>query len=326
MSRRGYPMSEGFVEERDREYFRDGAIDEVDSIYRTRSGPEYLRDDYGRTSAGPLILSTRDREPIIEEPSVHREIVTHHRHIDHGVERAPHPRRAFDEIDVRRRETFDDDIIFERETSRRRRREERIRRRRSFGNGRGFSRSELDVSSEADFYNRRAQDRSYLGEGLNGVTRDWTIVDVPPGTQRVRLDGVGGASQEVTWQRYNGVRRSKFLPAGETFEDRSGRRHHGGRNGHGDVWTEITRDLVVREALDELGYEYEETEFFFYVIEYLRYDDVLELVEVSEDIRRERRERIHQIQWESERRRPWESEVIEREHEVVYARPRRGYY
>jgi len=127
------------------------------------------------------------------------------------------------------------------------------------------------VSSEADFYNRRAQDRSFLGEGLNGVTRDWTIVDVPPGTQRVRLDGVGGAAQEITWQRYNGVRRSKFIPAGETYEDRSGRRYHGGRNGHGDVWTEITRDLVVRDALDELGYEYEETEFFFYVIEYLRY-------------------------------------------------------
>jgi hypothetical protein len=127
------------------------------------------------------------------------------------------------------------------------------------------------VSSEADFYNRRAQDRSYLGEGLNGVTRDWTIVDVPPGTQRVRLDGVGGATQEITWQRYNGVRRSKFIAPGETYEDRSGRRFHGGRNGHGDVWTEITRDLVVREALDELGYEYEETEFFFYVIEYLRY-------------------------------------------------------
>ena len=84
MSRRGYPLSEGFVEEREREYFRDGSIDEVDTIYRARGGPEFLRDDYGRSSAGPLILPTRDREPIIEEPAVHREIVTHHRHIDHG--------------------------------------------------------------------------------------------------------------------------------------------------------------------------------------------------------------------------------------------------
>jgi hypothetical protein len=84
MSRRSYPISEGFVEERDRDYYRDGTIDEVDTLYRTRSGPEFLRDDYGRSSAGQLILSTRDREPIIEQPAVHREIVTHHRHIDHG--------------------------------------------------------------------------------------------------------------------------------------------------------------------------------------------------------------------------------------------------
>ncbi|KAH0544609.1 hypothetical protein FGG08_001258 [Glutinoglossum americanum] len=329
MSRR-YAPSEGFVEERERDIYRDGSIDEVDTIYRTRSGPEFLREDYGRSSAGPLIVTTRERDPIIEEPSVHREIVTHHRHIDHGVERAP-PRRSFEEIEIRRRhggrEVYDDDIIFERESGRRRRREERLRRRRSVGGGRGLSRSELDLTSEADFYNRRAQDRRYLGEGLNGVTRDWTIVDVPPGTQRVRMDGVGGASQEVTWQRYNGVRRSKFIAPGETYEDRSGRRYYGGRSGSGDVWTEITKDLVVREALEELGYEYEETEFFFYVIEYLRYEHVLELVELSEDMRRERHERIREIEWERERRRPFESDerIIERDREVIYARPRRYY-
>ncbi|KAH9204524.1 hypothetical protein DL95DRAFT_398406 [Leptodontidium sp. 2 PMI_412] len=39
----------------------------------------------------------------------------------------------------------------------------------------------------------------------------------------------------------------------------------------GDLWTEITKDLVAREAIEELGYDYEETEFFFYVLQYLRY-------------------------------------------------------
>ena len=29
--------------------------------------------------------------------------------------------------------------------------------------------------------------------------------------------------------------------------------------------------MVVREAIEELGYDYEETEFFFYVFRYLRY-------------------------------------------------------
>lgn len=37
------------------------------------------------------------------------------------------------------------------------------------------------------------------------------------------------------------------------------------------MWTEITKDLVVREAIEELGYEYEETKQFFYIMDYLRY-------------------------------------------------------
>jgi hypothetical protein len=38
-----------------------------------------------------------------------------------------------------------------------------------------------------------------------------------------------------------------------------------------DMWTEITKDLVIREAIDSMGYSCEETDDFFYVMEYLRY-------------------------------------------------------
>ena len=41
------------------------------------------------------------------------------------------------------------------------------------------------------------------------------------------------------------------------------------------MWTEVTKDLVIKEAIEEMGYEYEETEEFFYVIEYLRYVSLL---------------------------------------------------
>jgi hypothetical protein len=37
------------------------------------------------------------------------------------------------------------------------------------------------------------------------------------GTKRVTMDGIGGGSQEVTWQRYNGVRRSKFITEGDEY-------------------------------------------------------------------------------------------------------------
>lgn len=155
-------------------------------------------------------------------------------------------------------------------------------RRRFYGN---------EVDAEADFYNREALQRAYPGEAYNGVTRDWAIIDVPPGTARVRMEGAGGGSQEVTWSRYNGVRRSRFvagerevdtsfgLGAPEAVDDRRvaipPRAVELGRTRKSEMWTEITKDLVSKEAIEFMGYEYEETEYFFYVMMYMGYVSIL---------------------------------------------------
>lgn len=237
----------------------------------------------------------------------------------------------------------------------------------------------MEIAEEADYYNQRTADRGYIGEGYNGATKDWAIVDVPPGTKRVQLEGVGGASQEVTWQRYNGVRRSKFRAEEEVYSggvgevaryeppedtrDR-GRRFVAQKPKSDLMWTEITKDLVVKEAIEQLGYDYEETELFFYVMEYLRYvclpslldasslgrlflleipvlaspysqpkqEDILRLVEATEATKRDRRERIREIEFERSLPRerppkplalPWDEEKIY-EREVIYEGPPRG--
>lgn len=179
---------------------------------------------------------------------------------------------------------YDEDIIIDRNPERRRERDD------------GFAprpapplappaprpydrRDERDIREEADYYNRGAQERSYIGEGYNGATQDWAIVDVPPGTKRVEMEGVGGGSQEVTWQRYNGVRRSKFMADGDEFGSDfgggqlvpSGPRYQGVKDKKENMWTEITKDLVVKEAIEEMGYDFEETDYFYYIIAYLRY-------------------------------------------------------
>ena len=186
--------------------------------------------------------------------------------------------------------SYDDDIIIERDSGRRKGREDRSARRRSSSGGarsRIYStRDEREIEEEAEYYNRRAQERAYIGEGYNGATKDWAIVDVPPGTKRVNMEGVGGGREEITWQRYNGVRRSKFVADEEIYggelevavtdtkvtdtRDR-GRRFVGQKPKTETMWTEITKDLVIKEAIEESGYDFEETEFFFYVMSYLRY-------------------------------------------------------
>jgi hypothetical protein len=153
--------------------------------------------------------------------------------------------------------------------------------------------------------------QQYLFTGSDNVIVG--LVDVPPGTSRVRMDGIGGGAQEVSWQRYNGARRSRFIADGQDFvaypdfEDRrdyarpperipepppappreepkttsleiSIRENDRGGSSSTEIvkkekekkpkemWTEITKDLVLKEAIEEMGYGYEETEYYFYVM------------------------------------------------------------
>jgi hypothetical protein len=270
--------------------------------------------------------------PLEAAPPIHREVIYHERHIDHGYEtalprillRAPSPprERSEERIGIRRTSertgrAYDEDIIIDRNEGPRapRRvsepelasthgpyreeidiiREDRgprgvreeidiIREERG---PRGYRRDETDIQEEADYYNQRTVERSYMGDGLHGATRDWEIVDVPPGTERARLDDVGDGSQEISWQRYNGVRRSKFMPDGnpsdKEYESEVNKSLVGAgagairpgyrprrKEGEG-LWTEITKDLVVKEAIEQAEYEFEETDDFYYIKSYLKY-------------------------------------------------------
>lgn len=142
---------------------------------------------------------------------------------------------------------------------------------------------------EADYLTSAIDARGRMGEAHHGATRDWAIVDVPPGTERVTMDGAGGASTETTWQRYSGVRRTKFIPERDEepeyaveapappepriSKDRlsihvSGRRA-ASRPREREKWTEITRDLVNKEAIRRMGYQFEENGHYLYVMRYL---------------------------------------------------------
>ncbi|KAI1804768.1 hypothetical protein F4811DRAFT_259126 [Daldinia bambusicola] len=363
--------------------------------------------------------------PVIRGPTIEREVITHYRDIDHGLIRAkpptppPPPRTAPPQIkerdldidiDIRRSETDVD--IRERTRSRSRPRERsrprprrqptyyddddllierdheivRVDSRRRAHSAAPPPRPVADYEDEAEYITDKIDSRGRMGEAFHGATKDWTIVDVPPGTERVKMDGVGGASAEVTWQRYSGVRRSKFIPEREgtpisavsepireSIREREREREPSrererlsiqvydkrerSRDRDRDVeveeiqdrritirnddrapprkrnemWTEITKDLVTREAIERMGYEYEETEWFFYVMQYLRYEDVLELVTVSDDIRRAKRRRAEEAQWSRDWDRRhrhrhslnWDNIDDERivEREVVYDRP-----
>ncbi|KAG5993052.1 hypothetical protein E4U54_003482 [Claviceps lovelessii] len=316
--------------------------------------------------------------PVIRGPVIEREVITHYTDIDHGVIRAklpsPPPPRPRAPTQPRERETDIDislsknrtevDVDIHRSTSRHRspsrerrshyhddelvlRRDmDRVRiddRRRSHSAGPAASPAD---DEEADYISGKIDSRGRIGEAYHGATRDWTIVDVPPGTEKVRMDGVGGASTETNWSKYSGVRRTKFIPERDgalvPARQSSPPTSRGGRDHRSssvavydrereidvdvdierrvtrtpapppppppppsrDMWTEITKDLVCREAIEEMGYRYEETKWFFYIMDYLKYDEVLQLTELSSRIRRHRR-RHREAEWERDYMDDW---------------------
>ncbi|KAF7550480.1 hypothetical protein G7046_g7998 [Stylonectria norvegica] len=314
---------------------------------------------------------------VIRGPIIEREVITHWRDIDHGVVHAkpptpppaPAPRsksrvreretdidinlsRNRTEVDITRSTTrtrsksrerrshyHDDDLVI--------RREERLTvdeapsRRRAQSAAPKPSR----VDDEAEYITSRVDSKGKMGEAWGGATKDWAIVDVPPGTERVRMEGIGGGATETNWSKYSGVRRTNFIPERDgaparapspaarepspappresrlsvsvydrereidiekVTDRRIARPAPPPPQPAKDMWTEITKDLVVREAIEQLGYEYEETGQFYYIMDYLRYDDVLHLVDVSDEIRRARKQRTREIEYERDYSQDWE--------------------
>ena len=95
------------------------------------------------------------------------------------------------------------------------------------------------------------------------------------------MEGIGGGAQDITWQKYNGVRRSTFIDEEEEYHGgkelavadtrEKGRRFEAEKTKEDRMWTEVTKDLVTKEALAERGYEYEEQGPFYYIFKYLKY-------------------------------------------------------
>ncbi|KAH7316619.1 hypothetical protein B0I35DRAFT_479450 [Stachybotrys elegans] len=290
---------------------------------------------------------------VIRGPTIEREVITHYRDIDHGMVKAkppsppPAPRvraRETDidislskhrtEVDVRR------SVVRDRSRSRSRERRTRFLDDHLPTRRRAHSAAPLTspVDEEAEYITSKVDSRGRMGEAWGGATKEWTIVDVPPGTERVRMDGVGGASTDTTWSRYSGVRRTQFIPERDgavvvpkppspppapvrdthslTIYDREKEidiektiDRHIVRTPvppppppPKEMWTEITKDLVCREAIEQLGYEYEETKWFFYIMDYLRQEEVMRLTDLTSRIRRSRKDVVREVEWERDYR------------------------
>lgn len=129
---------------------------------------------------------------------------------------------------------------------------------------------------ELDLYSHRKPEPAFADGVPKGMPGDVSFVDpapmpVPAMRGSVPDDIIFGLG------RNGGDQRIRYFPeeddsSEEEMDDgKVGRRYIGMKEQRKRLWTEITKDLVVREAIERAGYEYEETDYFYYIFSYLHY-------------------------------------------------------
>jgi len=233
---------------------------------------------YGNPHSSSGVLA---RSNVIEEQVVEHEHHHVHHHIDHGnvnvsaqiaVRPRPQPQREYSYDDLYDRERRYGSGASLGSLNHGGSGHRHGHRHRNSGGSR-FARSDIDLNLDSS--HRRG---SIYDEREN----EYTIIDVPSGTRRVTVDAVRESRESrerdsgVDWRRDNGVRRSRGLG--------------------NELWTEITKDLITREAIEDCGYPYEETDLFYYIFDYLSREQIGELIELTADIRRQR---VRDLEYES---------------------------
>lgn len=203
---------------------RDGRKKETEEILIRRS--EQSRSPSPVPSARPELEPVPP--PVVYAPPIHQEVITHHRHVDHGYEvqvptryvsRPPSPPSPPPPPARARAHS-----------------EERIEIRRSdVKNGR---RTEEDIIIDRHEHDTDA--RSLVRNDF----RDRDEIEI----SRTRYEDDYQQSPGGIGPRYG--------------------KHRDPRDG---LWTEVTKDLVVKEAIEQMGYEYEENDDFYYIFRYMKY-------------------------------------------------------
>lgn len=129
---------------------------------------------------------------------------------------------------------------------------------------------------ELDLYSHRKPEPPFVDAAPKGMAGDVSFVDPAPMPVPVMR---GSVADEIAFGlgRNGGDQRIRYFPEDddspeeEMDDGKVGRRYIGMKEQRKRLWTEITKDLVVREAIERAGYEYEETDYFYYIFSYLHY-------------------------------------------------------
>lgn len=101
---------------------------------------------------------------------------------------------------------------------------------------------------------------STRGNRISKGTDDWSVVQSPPKAESVEMTGALNIVEVEP--RHAPVEKGDMGRVAQQVTD--------SKDPRDDRWTEITKKLVVKEAIEQMGYEYEETRSCYYIFSYLK--------------------------------------------------------
>lgn len=133
-------------------------------------------------------------------------------------------------------------------------------------------RREIVEEDEIDMRETRSKPRSVMGDYKKERIDDWSVVHVPAKKEPLRMPGSLDFVEMVP--KAGSVKESVKEPTEESditeveIEQRSRRATPENRQRR-QRWTEISKELVVRDAIERYGYEFEEMTQFYYIFSHM---------------------------------------------------------
>ncbi|KAJ6155552.1 hypothetical protein N7470_006118 [Penicillium chermesinum] len=155
---------------------------------------------------------------------------------------------------------------------------------------------EDDEEEEVEIHERSSRTRPRGNGHVRDSLDEWSVVRAPSKEDAAEMSG----GLDIVEVAPRGASSADSHSEGDDEETEQSE-HTGtqvSKDRDDERWTEITKDLVVREAIERLGYEFEETRRSYYIFSFLESHDIDELVELSDVIRKARRRRIREMQRE----------------------------
>lgn len=135
------------------------------------------------------------------------------------------------------------------------------------------SRSRRGISREVDEIEVKISEKMQASSLADDIPRtsidEWSVVHAPSKEEAVEMSGGLLDIVEVAPKNasLDDSESEEEVEVEVEQQERVAPKVH--KEPRDERWTEITKDLVVRDAIEQLGYEFEETRMFYYIFSYL---------------------------------------------------------